>query len=161
MTSIREIAADEFSLLWPIFQTVITAGDTFAYPADYPEAEARASWATPPSRCFVLERDGEVLGGYMIRPNQPGHGAHVANAGYLVAPAARGQGFASQLCAHSLETARAAGYRSMQFNFVVSTNEPAVHLWRKHGFQILARLPEAFRHPTQGYVDAFLMHRFL
>ena len=158
---IREIAPPEFSLLWPIFQAIVAAGDAFAYPADSDEAEIRASWTTPPARCFVFERDGEVLGGYMIRPNQPGRGSHVANAAYLVAPHARGQGLASLLCAHSLESARAQGYRAMQFNLVVSTNEPAVHLWQKHGFQILARLPEAFDHATLGWVDAFVMHRFL
>ena len=97
----------------------------------------------------------------MLHPNQMGLGDHVANAGYLVAPAHRGHGIAGAMCEHSLATARAAGFRAMQFNFVVSTNETAVRLWQKHGFEIVGRLPKAFRHATLGEVDALVMYRFL
>jgi ribosomal protein S18 acetylase RimI-like enzyme len=97
----------------------------------------------------------------MLHPNQIGLGDHVANAGFLVDPGFRGRGVASAMCEHSLATARAAGYRAMQFNFVVSTNETAVRLWRRHGFEIVGRLPKAFRHATLGAVDALVMYRLL
>jgi len=101
------------------------------------------------------------VGGYTLRPNQPGLGNHVANAGYMVAPNARGQGIASRLCEHSLEQARYAGFTAMQFNFVVSSNAAAVRLWQRHGFVIVGQLPGAFRHVTLGPTDVYVMHRHL
>jgi ribosomal protein S18 acetylase RimI-like enzyme len=62
---------------------------------------------------------------------------------------------------HSLIHAQSSGYRAMQFNFVVSSNERAVRLWQSLGFEIVGRLPGAFRHPAQGYVDALVMYRSL
>lgn len=159
--SIREIPPAEFDLVWPIFQVVIAGGDTYAYPPDLTFEEARASWTTPPARTFVAERAGQVVGAYCVRPNQPGLGDHVANAGYMVAPEARGGGIARQMCEHSLAVARAAGFTAMQFNFVVSTNAPAVALWQKCGFEIVGRVPKAFRHATLGPVDVLVMHRML
>ncbi|HEY6942915.1 GNAT family N-acetyltransferase [Dokdonella sp.] len=159
--AIREIGVDGFARAWPIFRDVVAGGDTYSYPPDIDEAQARALWTTPPSRCFVAERDGEVLGVYMLRPNQPGLGDHVANCGYMVAPHARGQGIASAMCGHSLEQARRAGFRAMQYNFVVSSNDAAVRLWQRHGFAIVGRVPGAFRHARLGPTDVFVMHRAL
>jgi len=158
---IREIDAGEFDLVWPIFRDVVAAGDTYSYAPDTSFDEARAMWTTAPTRCFVALIDGQPAGCYMLKPNQPGLGSHVANAGYMVAPHARGQGLAGKLCEHSLATARAAGFLAMQFNFVVSTNDVAVKLWRKHGFQIVGTVPKAFRHATLGLVDIHVMHRVL
>ena len=158
---IREIGADEFAQVWPLFQAVIAGGDTYSYPPDLSMEQARAMWTTPPCRCFVAERHGETLGCYMLKPNQPGLGDHVANAGYMVAAAARGQGIASALCEHSLEQARHAGFTAMQFNFVVSTNAAAVRLWQRHGFQIVGQIPGAFRHTRHGPTDVYVMHRTL
>lgn len=164
---IREItidgaATDPFERLWPVMQAVIAPGDTYNYPADLGYEEARAMWTAPPTRCFVAEgADSALLGFYKLRPNQPGRGDHVANASYMVAPAARGRGVARALCMHSLDEARRAGFSAMQFNFVVSTNAPAVHLWQSCGFEIVGRIPGGFRHATLGAVDVYVMHRFL
>jgi ribosomal protein S18 acetylase RimI-like enzyme len=65
------------------------------------------------------------------------------------------------MCQHSLERAKARGFRAMQFNFVVSSNERAVRLWRSMGFETVGRLPRAFQHPTLGEVDALVMYRRL
>lgn len=159
--AIREIGADGFSRAWPIFRAVIANGDTYSYPPDLGEDEARAMWTTPPSRCFVAERDGEVLGLYMLRPNQPGLGDHVANCGYMVAPHARGQGIASAMCEHSLAQASRDGFTAMQFNFVVDSNEGAVRLWQRHGFAIVGHVPGAFRHARLGATGVHVMHRML
>ncbi|MBS0194587.1 MAG: GNAT family N-acetyltransferase [Proteobacteria bacterium] len=159
--SIREIASGEFDLAWPVFREVIAGGDTYSYPPDLSLADARAMWATSPTRCFVAELDGGVVGIYMLRPNQPGLGDHVANAGYMVAASARGRGVASAMCEHSLAEARRAGFTAMQFNYVVSSNERAVRLWQRHGFAIVGRVPSAFRHATLGSTDVFIMHRVL
>jgi ribosomal protein S18 acetylase RimI-like enzyme len=158
---IREIDADGFALAWPIFQQVIAAGDTYSYPPDMSMQQARALWTTPPSRCFIAQVRDEVLGLYMLRPNQPGLGDHVANAGYMVAKQARGRGIASSMCEHSLETARRAGFKAMQFNFVVSANLGAVRLWQRHGFDIVGCVPGAFRHVSLGATDVYVMYRML
>ena len=133
----------------------------FDYYAPTTLDEARTLWTTPPARCFVAVEEGAVVGAYCLRPNQTGLGDHVANAGYMVAPESRGRGVASALCAHSLETARAAGFLAMQFNFVAKSNEGAVRLWRRHGFEVVGRVPEAFRHRRLGLTDVLVMHRRL
>lgn len=157
---IREISPAEFPIVWPLFRSVVAAGDTYSYPPDMSFEDARALWTTPPARTFVAERDG-VLGCYLLKPNQPGLGDHVANAGYMVAAQARGQGVASAMCEHSLEQARRDGFTAMQFNFVVASNATALRLWQRHGFDIVGRVPAAFRHATLGPTDIYIMHRLL
>ncbi len=155
--TLREATVADWPAIWALFREVIAAGESFAYDADTPEAVAKKLWAEPPAATFVAEENGQVIGTYYVRPNQPGRGAHVANGGYMVAPAARGRGLASAMCEHSIEMARRLGYRAMQFNFVVSTNEAAVRAWEKHGFVVVGRLPGAFHHATLGFVDALVM----
>ena len=158
---IREIGADEFARVWPFFQAIVAAGDTYTYPLDMSLEQARTIWTTPPARCFVAERDGQVLGCYRLAPNQMGPGNHVANGSYMVAPQARGQGIASTLCEHSLEQARQAGFTAMQFNAVVASNTTAVRLWQRHGFRIVGQVPGAFLHAQLGPTDIYVMHRML
>ncbi len=158
---IREIAPVEFRRVWPIFQAAVAGGDVFVQTTETTFEEAQHLWTAPPTRAFVVEGDGAVVGSYMIRPNQPGRGDHVANAGYVVAPEARNRGIARALCEHSLETAVRAGFTAMQFNFVVATNESAVHLWTSCGFEIVGCLPGAFRHAKLGFVDVLIMYRRL
>lgn len=157
---IDEIQANQFELAWPIIRAVLAPRDTWAYEVADLET-ARAQWTTPPCRTFVAREAGRVVGCYVLHPNHSGPGDHVANAGYMVAPDARGRGIGSRLCEHSLAIASAAGFRAMQFNSVVATNGPAVHLWEKHGFVVVGRVPRAFRHPVHGLTDLLIMHRFL
>lgn len=161
--AIREIAASEFELAWPIFREVLAAGDTYTYPSNLSPEQARTMWTAPPARCFVAEAEGQALGCYRLAPNQlPGSpGDHVANGSYMVAEAARGRGIGEALCRHSLETARASGYAAMQFNFVVASNTAAVRLWQRCGFAVVGTLPGAFRHPRFGPVDGLVMYRAL
>jgi ribosomal protein S18 acetylase RimI-like enzyme len=121
--------------------------------------DALAYWRARGHDVFVAEEDGAILGTYYLRANQNGGGAHVANCGYMTARVAVGRGIGRTMCMHSLAYARSRGFRAMQFNFVVSSNEGAVRLWQSCGFEIVGRLPEAFNHPTLGYVDAFVMYR--
>jgi ribosomal protein S18 acetylase RimI-like enzyme len=123
--------------------------------------DALGYWSAPGQEVFVAEERDVIVGTYYLRANQLGGGAHVANCAYMVAPAATGRGIAQIMCDHSLERARARGFLAMQFNFVVSSNERAVRLWQHVGFDIVGRLPKAFRHPSLGLVDALVMHRAL
>lgn len=147
--------------VWRIIEPVIRAGDTYALPCDWSREEALAYWTLPVHDVFVAEADGQLLGTYYLQPNQMGGGAGVANCGYMTAAEATGRGVARTMCAHSLDHARARGFRAMQFNFVVSTNERAVKLWQSLGFEIVGRLPGAFDHPQAGPVDALVMYRFV
>lgn len=130
-------------------------------PRDLSRADALAYWRSPGHEVFVAVADGEVLGTYYLCPNQRGGGAHMCNCGYVTAAEASGRGVARAMCAHSIEHARARGYQAMQYNLVVSTNERAIRLWQRFGFEIVGRLPGAFRHPSAGFVDAFVMFRRL
>lgn len=156
---LRPAREDDWPALWRILEPIIREGETLALPRDGDEAIGRAYFASPEKTNFVAVADGEILGASYVRANQLGPGAHIANCGYITAPEARGRGIARALCAHSIEECRRRGFRGIQFNFVVSTNAPAVHLWQSFGFDILARLPGAFLHPRLGYVDALLMFK--
>jgi ribosomal protein S18 acetylase RimI-like enzyme len=158
---VRLAQARDDDAIWDIICPTIRAGETYVLPRDMSRGEALAYWKSPAHEVFVAEQDGEVLGTYYMRANQQGGGSHVANCGYMTAPAASGRGVARAMCAPSLEHARTRGFRAMQFNFVVSSNERAVALWRGLGFEIVGRLPQAFAHPRLGLVDALVMHRML
>lgn len=158
---LRAAEAADRPAVWRLLEPVIRAGETYALPPQMSEAEALAYWLAPGHDCFVAAVAGEVLGTYYLQANQSGGGSHVANCGYVTAAAAAGRGIASAMCRHSLDLARARGFRAMQFNFVVASNTRAVGLWQHLGFDIVGRLPEAFRHPQLGYVDALVMYRRL
>jgi L-amino acid N-acyltransferase YncA len=158
---IRPAAGTDAGAIWRVLEPVLRAGETYTLPRDIAEREALAYWLSPEHEVFVAEDEGQVLGTYYLRANQKGGGAHVANCGYVTAPWASGRGVARAMCEHSLDRARACGFRAMQFNFVVSSNERAVRLWQTFGFEIVGRLPGAFLHPALGFVDAYVMYRDL
>ena len=158
---IREATEQDFEAIWPIFHEIVVAGETYAYERGTSQEEARQIWLHTPRQTFVVEVDGRILGTYTLKTNQAGPGSHVCNCGYMVASQARGMGLATAMCEHSQRVAVELGYKAMQFNFVASTNEGAVRLWQKLGFAIVGRLPGAFNHPTQGFVDALVMYKWL
>jgi ribosomal protein S18 acetylase RimI-like enzyme len=158
---IRAATAHDHDAVWAILAPVIRAGETYALPREMTRDDALAYWCAPGADVFVAEVDGELVGTSTVRANQRGGGAHVANAGYCTRIGHTGRGVARAICTHSLDHARSRGFRAMQFNFVVSTNERAVRLWQAMGFAIVGRLPAAFAHPTLGDVDAFVMFQTL
>lgn len=158
---IRPATQQDDSAIWSIIGPIIQAGDTYTLARDMIEADGLAYWMGPEKETFVVEDDGLILGTYYMRPNQAGGGAHVANCGYMTSTAAAGRGLARAMCEHSMTHARARGYRAIQFNFVVSTNVRAVRLWETLGFSIVGRLPRAFEHPIEGFVDALVMYQWL
>ena len=159
--AIRPAAAADDDAIWAILEPTFRAGETYPIPRDISRADALAYWRMAGHEVFVAEAEGHVLGTYYLRANNRGGGAHVANCGYMVAPGASGRGIARAMCEHSLARARQRGFRAMQFNFVIASNERAVHLWQSCGFAVVGRLPEAFAHPRLGLVDALVMVRNL
>ncbi|HWY46778.1 MAG TPA: N-acetyltransferase [Bryobacteraceae bacterium] len=161
MITVRPAGAADAGAIWEILEPTIRAGETYTLPCDMSREEALAYWFAPGHEVFIAEENGTVAGTYFLQANQKGGGAHVANCGYMTDVRASGRGVARAMCGHSLEYAKARGYRAMQFNFVVSTNQRAVRLWQGFGFEIAGRLPGAFQHPNAGYVDALVMYRHL
>jgi len=160
MLTIRA-AADDSAAIWTILEPVIRAGETYTLARDLKREDALAFWCSERHDVFVAHEDGHAVGTYFLRANQGGGGSHVANCGYVTSVEASGRGIARAMCKHSLSHAKSRGFRAMQFNFVVSTNQRAVGLWQSCGFDIVGRLPEAFLHPAAGYVDAYVMYRML
>ena len=158
---IRAAIRADRDAIWKIFHEILAAGDTYALDPKMSREDALAYWFRADTQTYVAEKDGTVVGAYILRPNQLGPGSHVANAAFIVASNAQGSGVGRAMAEHCLAEARQMGFRAMQFNFVISTNTPAVHLWKQLGFKIVGTLPGAFRHPEKGYVDVHVMYRSL
>jgi ribosomal protein S18 acetylase RimI-like enzyme len=162
MISIRRAEENDWPSIWKISEPVFRSGETYAIPTDISEQEAHQVWMEKPLATYVAaDSDNTILGTYYLKANQLGPGSHICNCGYIVSEVARGQGIAHKMCEHSQAEAVNRGFLSMQFNLVVSTNEPAIRVWKKMGFVIVGTVPDAFKHPHQGLVDAFIMYKDL
>lgn len=159
--NIRIARPDDFEEIWPIFHSIASKGDTYGYEPETDKTRAFKLWMEYPRQTFVVEGNGAILGSYYIVTNHQGPGKHVCNCGYMVAEQARGQGLATAMCNHSQQLALKLGYKAMQFNFVAASNKGAVALWNSLGFATVGRLPDAFRHPSLGFVDALVMYKWL
>jgi len=140
---------------------VVASGDTYVFDSRITRREALAYWFRADTHTYVAESSNAIVGTYILKPNQPGRGSHVANAAFMVSPSARGLGIGRRMGEHCLTEARKLKFRAIQFNFVVSTNKNAIKLWKQLGFTVVGTLPEAFRHSTLGFVDVYVMFRRL
>ena len=161
MFVIREATPADAGEIAAILEPILRAGETYALPRDWSRDDMIAYWHGAPHVVFVAEEASEIVGTYFLQPNQRGGGAHVANCGFATRGSAVGRGVARAMCVHSLHEAARRGFRAMQYNLVVSTNERAVRLWTDLGFAVIGRIPGAFAHPTLGDVDALVMYRSL
>ena len=161
MLNIRGATDSDRHAIWEIFQAVISAGDTYPLDRNVSRDDALAYWFQCNAHVYVAESNGEIVGSYTLHANQSGGGGHVANAGFIIAQRARRQGIGRAMGEHCLAEARRLGFRAMQFNFVVSTNDSAVKLWQDLGMKIVGTLPGAFRHPQHGFVDVYVMFQSL
>lgn len=161
MITIRRAVEKDFDDIWPIFQEVAQRGDTYVFPTDIPKEEAYPQWFASYINTYVALVDDQICGTYIIKPNQIGLGSHVANGSYMVDDSIRNRGVGRAMCEHSILEARELGFKAMQFNMVISTNERAVALWKKFGFEIVGTLPKAFQHKEKGLVDVYVMYKWL
>jgi len=182
---IRSATTKDHDAIWKIFHEIISAGDTYSLDPRMSREEALAYWFRADTQTYVAElhrqsvgeavgfpgtatpsptggmKDQVIVGTYILRPNQSGGGSHVANAAFMVASDAQGCGVGRAMAEHCLNEARRIGFRAMQFNYVISTNTPAIRLWQELEFEIVGTLPGAFRHPEKGYVEVYVMFRSL
>jgi ribosomal protein S18 acetylase RimI-like enzyme len=161
LIQIRRARKPDRQAIWQIFRAVVATGDTYVFDPKTSRAKALTYWLGQGVRCYVAVSDQGLVGTYILKQNQPGLGSHVANAGFMVEPSARGRGVGRAMAEHCLQEATRLGYRAMQFNFVVATNKTALRLWKDLGFEIVGRLPRAFRHSGLGFVDVYVMYRGL
>ncbi|MEO8839694.1 MAG: N-acetyltransferase [Herbaspirillum sp.] len=159
--NIRLAVETDFSAMWPIFQEVVSSESTYVFAADTSYDDAFTYWFGPGVTSYVAEEEGQIVAMYKIIQNQRDLGGHVSNASFMVHSSCSGKGIGRLLGIHCLHEVKKAGYLAIQFNFVVSTNTPAVSLWQKLGFSIVGTLPKVFAHRQLGLVDAYVMHRFL
>jgi len=158
---IRPATKEDGDAIWEIFHAVVATGDTYAFDPNISRDDALACWMRSDTHTYVAKQEQQIVGTYILRANQAGGGSHVANAAFMVATNARGLGVGRAMAEHCLAEASRLDFRAMQFNFVVSTNESAVRLWKNLGFKIVGTLPHAFHHPAKGFVDVYVMFRSL
>ena len=161
MFEIRKAANQDKPVVWQIIKSVISGGDTYVFSPDSTEEEMTAYWFSAEKHVYVAELDGEIVGTMWLKANQPGLGSHVGNAAYMVSPNAKGKGVGRKMAEFSIEEARRLGFKSIQFNFVVKSNENAVKLWQSVGFEIIGEIPDAFNHSKNGMTNAYIMYRKL
>lgn len=161
MPEVRKATQADHDKIWVILQEIIRQGDVFAWAVNSSREEVLAYWCHPDKHTYVALEQGEIAGTFFIQTNQPGLGSHVANAGYAVATKMAGRGIGKFMGEYSLAEAKKLGYTAMQFNLVVKSNEKAVALWEKIGFEIIGEIPHAFKHAKNGLTNAFIMYRKL
>lgn len=151
--------------MWPFMREIVVAGETFSWDTGTSEADARAGWFRHGREAgftvVATDENGTVLGTAECGPNHGGPGSHVASASFMVDVRHSGRGVGQALGEHVLDRARAEGFRGMQFNAVAESNVRAVRLWRSLGMEVLATIPEGFRHPAAGYVGLLIMYQRL
>ena len=156
---IRPMTEADWPRVWPFFDEIVQAGETYAYPLDLTSEQARELWTMrPPGQTVVLDEDGVITGSATMGPNRPGRGSHVGTASFMVAPAGRGRGVGRALGEYVVQWHREAGFDAIQFNAVVETNTVAVRLWQSLGFTIVGTVPAAFDSRAHGRVGLHVMH---
>jgi len=161
MLHIRKATPADQEAIWEIIRDVIATGDTYVFDPTSPKEKMLAYWCAAHNHVYVAVHNHRITGTFIMRDNQPDLGSHIANAGYMVSPQAAGLGIGKAMATFSLEEAKQLGYKAMQFNIVVKTNERAVRLWQHLGFSIIGEIPEAFRHRVHGFTNAYIMYRKL
>jgi ribosomal protein S18 acetylase RimI-like enzyme len=161
MIEIRKATQTDHDKIWEIIKKVIATGDTYVFDPNSSKEKMLAYWFGPDKHTYVAILDNQIVGTFVIKDNQPDLGSHIANGAYMTSPLASGQGIGKSMGEFSLHEAKRLGYKAMQFNIVVKSNDRAVRLWQKLGFNIIGEIPEAFNHRKNGLTNAYIMYRKL
>ncbi|MFZ1806106.1 MAG: GNAT family N-acetyltransferase [Cyclobacteriaceae bacterium] len=158
---IRAFEESDKDAVWNIIHKVIANGETYVFHPDSSRDKMLAYWLASDKQIYVAVLEGVVVGTFTLKSNQPDRGSHIANASYMVSPDLEGKGIGTFMAKYSLEEARRLGYLALQFNIVIKSNEHAVKLWKKVGFDIIGEIPNAFNHPKLGMTNAYIMYKSL
>lgn len=158
---IRPAHKTDFEAMLNIFKAVIANEDSYVFAPDTPREDIFEYWFRPSCTSYVAEDRGWILGMYKLFPNQRDLGSHIAGASFMVAPGQQGRGIGKMMGFHCLKEAKNAGFAALQFNYVISSNEASVRLWKKLGFSIIGTIPSGFKHAKLGFVDVYIMYRSL
>ena len=159
---VREYAENDLDKMIGIWNRVVRDGIAFPQVDELDEETGREFFAAQTfSAVAVNTGTGEVVGLYILHPNNIGRVGHIGNASYAVDRTVRGHHIGEQLVADSLLQAKEHGFRLMQFNAVVDANVHALHLYTRLGFQDLGTIPEGFRMKDGHYEDIHVMYRVL
>jgi ribosomal protein S18 acetylase RimI-like enzyme len=161
MLEIRKASKADKLEVWQIIKSVISTGDSYTFAPDSAKEKMLEFWFSGEKETYVAVLDNEIVGTFFLKANQPDLGSHICNAGYMVAEKAKGKGVGRKMAEFSLPEAKRLGFKAMQFNFVVKSNEIAVKLWLSLGFEIIGEIPEAFQHKNSGLTNALIMYRKL
>lgn len=159
MVIIRKYITKDISAMIEIWNQVVEEGIAFPQEDILTEAEGTEFFASQ-SYCGVAadEDTGEILGLYILHPNNVGRCGHICNASYAVSAPKRGQHIGEKLVLDCIQQAHAIGFRILQFNAVVASNVSARHLYEKIGFRQLGTIPGGFRLKNGEYVDICLYY---
>lgn len=149
---IRKYTEADLSHMRTIWNAIVREGTAFPQEEPLTLEEARSFFANQ-SYTGVSEENDEILGLYIVHPNNVGRCGHIANASFGVRSGQRGKRIGEKMVIDSLEIAGSLGFRIMQFNSVVATNKGAIHLYNKLGFTALGVIPNGFKQKDGSYVD--------
>lgn len=152
MSHIRGFTENDLPRMITIWNEIVVAGDAFPQEKVLDQSEARGFFSGQ-SFTGIFEEAGDILGLYILHPNNVGRCGHIANASYAVKNGQRGKRIGERLILHSMDKSRELGFRILQFNAVTASNAGALHLYRKLGFTRLGRIPGGFRAKNGEYVD--------
>ena len=149
---VRKIEEKDVESARGIWNEVVREGNAFPQDGELSSSDAHSFFFSQ-SFTGVAEESDTITGLYILHPNNVGRCSHIANASYAVASSHRGQHIGRLLVEHSLEKAKELGFRILQFNAVVRTNESARKLYESLGFAPLGVIPGGFRMDDGHYED--------
>lgn len=158
---IRKYKLDDLSQVIAIWNEVVDEGNAFPQEELLDMETGKAFFEGQTYTAVAEGENGQILGLYILHPNNVGRCGHICNASYAVSSKIRGLHIGERLVLDCLEKGKEYGFRLLQFNAVVSTNIHARHLYERLGFRQLGTIPEGFRMKNGKYEDICPYYRTL
>lgn len=160
MATVRKLTEKDIPAAVSIWNKVVEEGKAFPQ-TEYLDEKSGAEFFAQQTYTAVAELDGEIVGMYILHPNNIGRCGHICNASYAVKYSMRGKHIGEALVTDCLEQAKAHGFGILQFNAVVASNEPALKLYKKLGFVQLGTIPKGFLNKDGVYEDIIVHYHTL